>query len=660
MKKRIALDVETFHGYFLIKFKGVDSGVTRDYELYDGHPLDVTTVRSILEHHTIISFNGNGYDMPMVTLALTGATNAQLKAASDWLIVGENGEGHTAWEFYDRYALPRPDWVDHIDLIEVAFGQGSLKLYGGRLHSKRLQDLPYESNVIVTESMRSVIREYCGNDLDTTIDLFKHLTPQIELREKMSTTYGVDLRSKSDAQIAEAVIRKEVGKLLRTKVERPVIPPGTTFRYKAPEFLKFRTPVLQAKLKEVLAAEFVIAASGSPVEPPALAGAKVRIGDGVYRMGIGGLHSSETCAAHWADDDTIIMDADVASYYPSIVLNCGLAPKHMGDAFTQVYRGIVNKRLAAKKAKDTVVADALKITINGSFGKLGSKYSALYAPDLMIQVTVTGQLALLMLIESMELSGVRVISANTDGIVLKFPPKMLDVVRQNIKAWEAATGFVMEETRYRALLSRDVNNYLALKEGGGVKGKGAYATATIAKNPTNEICVDAVKAFLDKGVPLAQTIIGCRDIRKFLTVRTVRGGAVKITRTNYDETLTVSKKRDVLLANGFIQIVQGPLAKAKFDWIPDGCGYDLETAYRLHCGEDKFEYIGKVVRWYYAVGVTGSLKYKAPNSKGNRNTVPNSEGAKPLMELPDEFPTDVDYDWYLNEANRILKDIGVM
>lgn len=118
----------------------------------------------------------------------------------------------------------------------------------------------------------------------------------------------------------------------------------------------------------------------------------------------------------------------------------------------------------------------------------------------------------------------------------------------------------------------------------------------------------------------------------------------------------------MLLANGWFQIEHGPLAKVKFDHafinLEGPC--DVETAYRLHCGEDKFEYIGKVVRWYYAVGVTGSLKYKAPNSKGNRNAVPNSEGAKPLMELPDEFPTDVDYDWYLNEANRILKDIGVM
>jgi hypothetical protein len=660
MKKRLALDIETFHEYFLIKFKGLDSGITRDYELYDGHLLDTKMVRAILQQHTVITFNGTGYDLPIITLALTGATNAELKKASDWLIVGENGEGHCAWEFYDTWGLPRPAYIDHIDLIEVAFGQGSLKLYGGRLHSKRLQDLPLEPSTIVTESMRADIVRYCENDLDTTIDLYRHLTPQIELRENMSLSYGVDLRSKSDAQIAEAVIRKEVGKLLGTKVERPTIPPGTTFQYKPPEFLKYRTKQLQDKLAEIRKAQFVIADSGSPIEPPALAGATVTIGSGVYRMGIGGLHSSETCAAHWADDETVIMDADVASYYPSIVLNCNLFPQHLTERFLEVYRGIVERRLAAKKAKDTVVADALKITINGSFGKLGSKYSALYAPDLMIQVTVTGQLALLMLIEAFELDGIKVVSANTDGIVLKFNKARLEDVRKHIKNWEAATGFVMEETRYKALLSRDVNNYLAIKEGGGVKGKGVYAGTAISKNPANEICVEAVKALLDKGTPIAQTIIGCRDIRKFLTVRTVRGGAIKITRTKYDDRLTASKKRDVLLADGWYQTVPGPLAKAKFDYIPDGCGYDIETAYRMHCGEDDFDYIGKVVRWYYAQGVTGSLHYKVQNSKGNRNTVQNSEGAKPCMELPEEFPGDVNYEWYLVEANRMLKDIGAV
>lgn len=656
MKKTLVLDLEVYKDYFLCMFKSVGSGVVRAYEQYADRPLETAEIKQILARYTIVTFNGNNFDMPVLMLALRGAKCAELKAMTDWIIVGE----HPGWEAYDHFALERPDWVDHIDLIEVAFGQGSLKLYGGRLHSRRLQDLPIEPSASIAPQQRADLVRYCENDLDTTIDLYNHLLPQLDLRAAMSEMYETDLRSKSDAQIAEAVIRKQVGQLLGGRVSRPSIPAGTTFRYKPPAFLSFKTEQLRNKLSEIVEADFVTAPSGAPIEPSALEGAVVRIGEGDYRMGIGGLHSSETCAAHFSDEDTVLMDADVASYYPNIVLNCNLYPKHLTDAFLLVYRNIVQKRLAAKKAGDKVTADALKITANGSFGKLGSKYSVLYAPDLMIQVTVTGQLALLMLIEALELDGLSVVSANTDGIVIKCARSRLPDVREHIADWQNATGFEMEETHYKAIYSRDVNNYLALKAEGGVKGKGAYASVSIAKNPQNAICVDAVKAFLEYGTPIGQTIIACRDIRKFLTVRTVKGGAIKITRTNYDDTLTPSKKRDVLLANGMMQLEPGPLNKAKFDYIPDGCGYDVETAYRMLCGEDEFTYIGKVVRWYYAVGETGALHYKTQNKSGNRNKVANSDGAKCLMELPDEFPSDVDHGYYIDEANQILKDIGAM
>ena len=57
--------------------------------------------------------------------------------------------------------------------------------------------------------------------------------------------------------------------------------------------------------------------------------------------------------------------------------------------------------------------------LNGTFGKTGSPYSVLFAPEMMIQTTITGQLALLMLIEHLETASISVISANTDGIVIQ-------------------------------------------------------------------------------------------------------------------------------------------------------------------------------------------------------------------------------------------------
>src|SRR5690606_22606645 len=142
---------------------------------------------------------------------------------------------------------------------------------------------------------------------------------------------------------------------------------------------------------------------------------------------------------------------------------------------------------------------------------LGSKWSNLYAPDLLIQVTLTGQLALLLLIERLELAGIHVVSANTDGIVIKCPVELIHKMEEIIKWWENETRFEMERTEYAALYSRDVNNYIAIKTNGKTKTKGAYAnpwnddsdrSMWLHKNPTNTICVEAVEALLTKQIPI--------------------------------------------------------------------------------------------------------------------------------------------------------------
>ena len=656
MKTTLAMDIECYRNYFLVMFRKVDGDVVRYYEMFDGQKLNIMEIKRILREFRVVTFNGNSYDMCILMLALTGVDCAKLKEASDAIIVGQLRN----WQFEQQFSVKVPAYVDHIDLIEPAFGQGSLKLYAGRLHSKRLQDLPIEPSAVITVEQRADLRDYCGNsDLVATIDLFNHLAPQIKLREQMTADYGVDLRSKSDAQIAQAVIKRQLTQVLGEQPSKPNIPPGTTFKYTPPKFLQFKTESLQQKLLDIAASSFVIDASGAPVEPTSLSGAEVRIGKGVYRMGIGGLHSSETRVAQYADEEYTLLDRDVASYYPAIVLNCGLYPKHLTDAFLNVYRRLVVMRLEAKRSGNKVVADSLKIVINSCFGLLGSKYSVLYAPDLMIQVTVTGQLALLMLIEALELAGIKVVSANTDGIVIRCLRSRKDELVAIVSEWEKQTGFETEETLYKALFSRDINNYVALKEKGGYKGKGAFSEPSISKNPQTAICVEAACAWLEYGTPVAETIMRCRDVRKFVTVRTVRGGAIKITHSEYNESLTPGQQRVFLLKNDWEVVTPGALAVARFThpWVTDD-PVDVATAYRMHCGEDRWQYLGKVIRWYYAVGETGALHYKTVNSKGGRNKVPSSDGAKPLMNLPDEFPDDIDYGWYIRETNSMLEDLG--
>lgn len=583
-------DTETYKDYFAAGFRNVETGNVRIFELYDGQPLDIQTLAAVLRKYRIVTFNGNDYDLIMLGAALAGANNARLKKISDHII----RNGMRGWQAADRLGVTVPK-VNHVDLIEVAPGIASLKIYGGRMHSQRLQDLPIDPDDSITPDLRPPLREYLHNDLQTTQDLYLQLLPQIELRERMGAEYGLDLCSKSDAQIAEAVITSEVSKVLGRQIQRPEVESGTAFQYRVPEFVRFTTPDLQAHLEVVRAAVFTVPDSGNVQMPKEIAEAEIRIGDGVYRLGIGGLHSSEKSVAHFADTQTLLVDRDVASYYPAIALRCGLAPSHLGKAYLQVYRSIVQRRLAAKRSGDKVTADSLKIVINSSFGKTGNKWSKLYSPDLLIQTTITGQLCLLMLIEALEQEGIPVVSANTDGIVIKCPTSRATMMDFVVWEWEQITGFETEATHYHALYSRDVNNYIAIKPDGGFKLKGVYAPAGLQKNPTNEICSGAVVKCLVDGTPIEDSILRCADIRKFLTLRQVKGGAV----------------------------------------------------------DQQGNYLGKAVRWYYARGVTGALTYKI-----NGYTVARSEGARPLMELPKAFPDDVDFDWYINEARAILTDIG--
>lgn len=622
-KHRLVFDIETYPNYFLVVFQSVTTGQSVYFELGENRQLDKAKMLWIMQSFCLISFNGRNYDVPIAALAIAGKSNAQLMAATEEIILRNERAQNVLRQFKVKKLK-----CDHIDLIEVAPLEASLKIYAGRLHAKRMQDLPFVPGSILSEDQITITRWYCFNDTENTILLYKHLEEQIQLREALSLEYGIDVRSHSDAQISEAVIGHEVAKMNGGRSERPNIPPGTSFRYQIPSFVKFDNSNLQWVLEQVRVTDFVINDKNEVGKPASLENLAVPIGKGIYRMGIGGLHSSEEKAAHIASDDDLLLDIDVASNYPRIIINQKLFPTHLGINFVRVYENIVNRRLDAKEKvkafkklaeqaqaisdilaatghkaearKWAVIADCLKIVVNGGFGKLGSSFSILFAPHLMIQVTLTGQLALLMLIARFEAIGIPVVSANTDGIVIKCPKTRYTEAQAIIKQWEADCDFETEETRYKGIYSRDVNNYFAVKTNNEVKVKGTYAergsagNSVLSKNPTGLICADAVMAFLTTGIPISRTIRGCKDITRFVVVRAVKGGAVK-----------------------------------------DG------------------EYLGKAIRWYYATGVTGEIIYAL-----NGNTVPRSQNAKPLMVLPDLFPEDTDFDWYEQEAYKILQEIG--
>lgn len=356
MENLVVLDCEVYPNMFLVAFKNVSTGKVvkieargKDSALSDE---DRSRLKAIMIKRKTFGFNSINYDLPIIFYALKGKTCQEICDLSDTII----NEGLRGWQACRQFDIVISQRAYHFDIQEVAPGvRVSLKLYGGRMHSSRLQDLPIAPGTMLTEKQMDETADYCVNDLDTTIDLYNKVADRVDLRVQMSETYGVDLKSKSDAQIAEAVIkvqmqRKTPGKRFRV----PTYSPDTTFRYPVPDFIKFETEQLQDMLEVIRTHDFKLDGRGSIKLPDVLKSAKINMGISNYQLGVGGLHSNEKRQAIIPNENQILADRDVASYYPNMIANLGLTPRQLGKSFLSVYRKILVDRIRAKRRSSLI------------------------------------------------------------------------------------------------------------------------------------------------------------------------------------------------------------------------------------------------------------------------------------------------------------------
>lgn len=579
-------DAETMPNYTLFAFKNVDTGERWRVRRHEDRAPE--RLRAFLSQPdaTFIGFNNKSFDDVIASAFCAGRSEADIKRIANDIIDNRL----QPWAVRRKYSLPEIRF-DSVDLIEVAPSFVGLKAYGARMHMPLLQDMPLAHDQDITPEQRPVVDSYCDNDLDTTEELLKRLDSQLLLRVQMSRQYGVDLRSKSDSQMAEQAYIRTLD-LQRKENEVP-----RTITYTPPAFIKFENPQLQALLERTAGHVFDMNQNtGHVVLPDFLGAEQVVFGSGAYQLGVGGIHSThDKSVCHVAGGDALF-DIDVTSYYPSIILNCGLVPAGLGKPFLDEYRRIYDTRVAAKRAGDKVTMDTLRIALNGTFGKLASRWSVLYAPDLMLAVTLTGQFTLLMLIEMLEGVGAVILSANTDGIAIGCSKEVFPQVEKTVADFTTLSGYNFEYTHYRALAMKDVNNYFAVKTDRSLKAKGIYAALSLSKNVSAQVCADAVGQWLAKGVSFLETIKNAH-FTAFLSARNVTGGGGQ-------------------------------------------------------CGQ----YLGKVVRWYQTTDKTMEpLKYIK-----NGNKVPKTDGARACMDISGivAHPADLDYDWYHREALRIAVAVG--
>ena len=244
----------------------------------------------MFHNYRTVGFNSINFDLLIIWLAYRNQDTYVIKEAVNDLIV----KGIRDFEIKKSYNFKTYP-INHIDLIEVAPLKGSLKLYGARLHTKSIQEQPFDINSDLSEFEIEELKKFNCTQLDITEELFDFMKERIELREAIGNEYHEDLRSKSDAQMAEIVLSKEISKLNGKLVERPEIPTGEIYYYHCPQFLSFQTPTLINFLEVCKKAKFRVNESGYLDAPESIA-VSLNIGDMSYSFGIGGLHSKENAS----------------------------------------------------------------------------------------------------------------------------------------------------------------------------------------------------------------------------------------------------------------------------------------------------------------------------------------------------------------------------
>ena len=531
-------DIETMQELFLIHVydpqqdKGYDFLISQWHNNFDGF------VKLLHDHpeHYWVGYNNLRFDAQVVEWILR--SYEQWHEASGLSITAKIAQKaadviHDAnFEVFPEF---REDQLSfkQIDLFKVNHYDNknrmvSLKRLEFEMDLENIEEMPiHHTKTNMTKEEIVLTMDYCRNDVHATYEFYKITTGncdhplykgnnQIELRQDIEEEFGIPCLNYSDSKIGDEMIKKYY---CEQKGIKPSDLPKKGFFRKdirvkncIADYVEFKTPQLKLFLKKMKGT--VLGLQDDFKE-------HITFYDNAYSFMKGGLHTENKPEIFEADENYEIIDWDVSSYYPAIIINNKRYPSHLGKEFLLGYKQMFERRLELKpKAKTDKrikgIVGALKLAVNSVYGKSSDMQSWIYDRQLTMFTTITGELSLFMLIESYELAGIHVISANTDGVTIRIKKTDLDTMHSINAWWSKLTQYELERTDYSRIIFSTVNDYLAVKTDGEVKKKGDFLTDfELHKNKSGRVVPIALEQYFINGTPVADTIRSHRNIYDF-------------------------------------------------------------------------------------------------------------------------------------------------
>ena len=400
---------------------------------------------------------------------------------------------------------------------------------------------------------------YNKNDVFLVCEIVRQKPDEVKLRYSITNAFGVNVLCSARANIADKLTVKFYSDMsglspkqfIKGRTERTKL----SFKKIIFPHIQFKTPELQQMLAEMMQVSITRTNKDAFSKEITFYGT-------TYTLATGGIHSQDPPRICCSDDKFVYLHHDYTSYYPSIMISYNIAPKHLDKAtFVRMVSYLKETRVKCKHTKDEdghvmkgvpnkIGAEALKIVINSIYGKLGSELFFLYDRFAQMQVTINGQLMTMTLIEELELNGIHVISANTDGIVIKLPRDKFDVYKDITDRWNATNRMGADYEEYKMIVSRDVNNYFDIQTDDTIEYKGALDPKQylkeLKKGYDMPIVAKAVFEYFVNGTPVMDTLHNHTDILDFCKTQNVgRQFDVVYQRWNNGEIETIKSQRHV-------------------------------------------------------------------------------------------------------------------
>ena len=519
---RVIYDCETYCNVFTLAAEHADYPLTWAFEISPWRD----DSRELVEwcqwlascNAQMVGFNNVGFDYPVLhTLLTMGKATAPILYEKAMSIIHAQDTNRFASIVY-----PSDRYVDQIDLFKIAHFDNkarstSLKALEFVMKMDNIEDLPFPVGSTLNKVQIAELHRYNAHDVTATKMFYHKMIEQIDFRTQLTEKHGRDFMNHSDVKIGKEIFQMELEKVgvqcykygptgrepMQTK--RPTIRLADCI----PNFIWFGNIEFR-RIHDYLKQQVITETKGVFNDLVA------HVGGLDFVFGTGGIHASVENQVFEADADQMILDVDVTSLYPSIAIEQGYYPEHLGREFVEVYRKLREQRVSYKKG--TAENAMLKLALNGVYGASNDQFSVFFDPLFTMKVTLSGQMMLCMLAEKLlTIDELQIIQANTDGITVYVSRKSRQVIDDMCREWEKLCTLTLEYVEYKRMCIRDVNNYIAVKLDGSTKLKGEYEWDRELHQDHSALVVPKVaEMHLVSGAPIRETVMNWPDKMDFM------------------------------------------------------------------------------------------------------------------------------------------------